>query len=142
METLKTSREIAASPEKVFSAFIDSSRLAKWWGPEGFTNTFEICEIKTGGKWKFIMHGPDGRDYPNESEFGEIILNKKFVVKHIAEPIFTATFSLRPIENGTLLEWVSEFENEDFVNSARDFLTTANEQNLDRLVDEILDFDK
>lgn len=29
------------------------------------------------------------------------------------------------------------FENDEFVNNAREFLTTANEQNIDKLVNEI-----
>jgi uncharacterized protein YndB with AHSA1/START domain len=41
--------------------------LSRWWGPAGFTNTFEVCEFKKGGRWSFVMHGPDGRNYPNES---------------------------------------------------------------------------
>ena len=46
-------------------AFSDPVRLARWWGPAGFTNTFTICEFKPGGQWSFTMHGPDGTNYPN-----------------------------------------------------------------------------
>lgn len=66
------SREIPATPEQVFAAFSDPVRLARWWGPAGFTNTFSVCEFRTGGRWSFVMHGPNGRDFPNESIFAEI----------------------------------------------------------------------
>ena len=46
---LKTFRTIPAAPKDVFAAFSDPERLARWWGPEGFTNTFNACEFKTGG---------------------------------------------------------------------------------------------
>ncbi len=138
MGSIVTSREIAATPEKVFAAMTTPNRLAKWWGPEGFTNTFEICQMKPGGKWKFVMHGPDGKDYPNESEFGEIKSPEKFVVKHTCEPFFTATFTLAPSKKGTQLLWVCDFENDKFLESMRSFLETANQQNLDRLVKEVL----
>lgn len=138
METLQTSRIIKAIPEDVFAAFTNEDRLAKWWGPEGFSCTFEVCDLRPGGKWTFTMHGPDGKDYPNESEFGEIDPPNKFVVKHVCEPVFTATFTLEAVEEGTLLVWTSEFENENFVKNARSFLETANEQNLDKLVREVL----
>ena len=73
MKTFQTSRTINASPELLFEAIAHAERLAKWWGPHGFTNTFNRFEFKPGGKWSFVMHGPDGTDYPNESEFLEII---------------------------------------------------------------------
>src|SRR5207253_34758 len=34
--------------------------------------TFNTCDFKPGGRWSFIMHGPDGRSYPNENVFAEI----------------------------------------------------------------------
>src|SRR4029450_11050374 len=64
--TFQASRKIAAPPSCVFAAFEDSARLAVWWGPAGFTNTFKTYEFKPGGKWSFTMHGPDGKNYPNE----------------------------------------------------------------------------
>ena len=72
MSTFKTSRAFAAAPEAVFAAFAAPERLATWWGPDGFRNTFETFEFKPGGQWRFIMHGPDGTDYPNESRFTQI----------------------------------------------------------------------
>ena len=45
----------------------------QWWGPNGFTNTFHEFDLRPGGAWRFIMHGPDGTDYPNESVFVEVV---------------------------------------------------------------------
>jgi hypothetical protein len=69
---LSTARVLSASPAQVFAAFAQAERLAQWWGPEGFTNTFTQFEFKPGGRWVFVMHGPDGASYPNESVFREI----------------------------------------------------------------------
>ena len=137
MEILETSREILASPEQVFAAMTNPERLTRWWGPKGFTNSFEICEIKPGGKWLFTMHGPDGKDYKNVSEFGEIIPHQKLVVKHLCKPFFTAIFTLEQTNKGTLIKWVSQFESKEFVDNAREFLKKANEENIDRLVEEV-----
>jgi uncharacterized protein YndB with AHSA1/START domain len=46
--------------------------LGKWWGPNGFTTTTSAFEFRAGGAWRFIMHGPDGRDYENHVTFDEI----------------------------------------------------------------------
>ena len=51
MMAFKTSRDIPASKTEIFAAFINSERLAKWWGPAGFTNTFKKFEFIPGGKW-------------------------------------------------------------------------------------------
>lgn len=136
--TIKNSREIHASVPEVFAAFSDPVRLAKWWGPSGFTNTFHRCEFKDGGRWSFIMHGPDGKNYPNESVFVKIEQPSKIVIHHVCEPIFLLTVTLSPTAQGTLISWLGEFDNEQFLNNARQFLTNANEQNFDRLTAEVL----
>lgn len=66
MSTLKTSRIINANPEDIFSAISSPDRLARWWGPEGFTSTFDTFEFKHEGRWVFTMHGPDGKIIPTK----------------------------------------------------------------------------
>jgi uncharacterized protein YndB with AHSA1/START domain len=63
---------LSAPPRDVFAAFEQPDRLARWWGPKDFTNTFERFEFTPGGRWVFAMHGPNGASYPNESVFREI----------------------------------------------------------------------
>ena len=58
MSVLRSSREIPATPQAVFAAFQDPTRLARWWGPNGNTNTFHRFEFRDGGSWLFTMHGP------------------------------------------------------------------------------------
>ena len=106
MTTFSTSREISESPEKVFAAISEPERLARWWGPAGFTNTFSICEFRKSGRWSFVMHGPDGSHYANESEFVEIEAPQKVVIRHASEPRFRLTISLSQSAVGTLVSWV------------------------------------
>lgn len=49
-----TRRILPDSPQQVFDAFAQAEVLARWWGPNGFTNTFELFEFKPGGRWKFV----------------------------------------------------------------------------------------
>src|SRR4051812_27530583 len=79
------SRLIDAPQERVFQAFADPARLARWWGPNGFTSTFEVFEFRAGGMWRFVMHGPDGTDYPNESVFVEVAACERVVFEHLSE---------------------------------------------------------
>jgi uncharacterized protein YndB with AHSA1/START domain len=138
MTSFRTSRQIAASPEQVFAAFSDPARLARWWGPEGFTNTFDVCELRPGGRWSFVMHGPDGGNYQNESVFVEIEPSRKVVVQHESEPRFRLTIELVPSGDGTSVSWAQAFESADVASRIEHIVVPANEQNLDRLSAEVL----
>jgi len=59
------SRLFDAPREVVFDAWTDPRQIAAWWGPDGFTNTIQEMDVRPGGVWRFVMHGPDGVDYPN-----------------------------------------------------------------------------
>lgn len=137
--SFQTSRVIAAHPASVFAAFKDSARLARWWGPAGFTNTFKTCEFQPGGKWSYIMRGPDGKEYPNESVFHEIEPAKRIVISHLSQPRYLLTILLEPAENGgTLVHWDQEFEKPKVAQGIAHIVIPANEQNLDRLSVEVL----
>lgn len=139
MLTFATSRDIPAKPEQVFAAFSASERLARWWGPAGFTNTFRACEFKKGGRWSFTMHGPNGSNYPNESVFAEIVPPAKIAIQHVSEPRFLLTVTLKPsATGGTVVSWLQAFENADVARQIESIVVPANEQNLDRLTAEVL----
>lgn len=137
MPDFHNQRTLTATPAQVFACLRDPKRLARWWGPEGFTNTFDVFEFVPGGRWVFTMHGPDGKDYPNESTFGTLEENTLVVVHHVVEPRFVLEIALNPDGEGTRLEWRMDFENKDFARNLKDFLHSANEQNLDRLEAEL-----
>jgi uncharacterized protein YndB with AHSA1/START domain len=138
MTTFRTSREISATPDEVFAAISDPDRLARWWGPAGFTNTFSLCEFKVGGRWSFVMHGPNGANYPNENRFTEIVAPQKVVVQHLSAPKFHLTIALAPSATGTLLTWAQAFESDEVARRVESIVVPANEQNLDRLSAEVL----
>ncbi len=137
MTKFQSSREIPATPEHVFAAFSDPERHARWWGPAGFTNTFKEHEFKPGGRWLFTMHGPDGKNYPNESVFEEIIPAQKIVIHHIANPRYLLTIELSASTKGTLVTWTQVFENEQVAKGIQHIVAPANEQNLDKLTVEV-----
>ena len=130
---LSTERLLTYSPRQIFAAFEQPECLAEWWGPNGFRSTFEQFEFKPGGRWVFVMHGPNGGDYPNESVFREIQPDSKIVIGHVCEPRFTLTVTLTARGEKTLLTWVQEFESSEVAARLRPICEPANEQNLDRL---------
>ena len=134
---LVTSRVIEAPREQVFAAFADPERLARWWGPEGFTNTFQEFDLRPGGQWRFVMHGPSGGDYKNESVFREVVRPERIVFDHVSPPRFTMTIWLAAEAGRTRVTWHQRFPTAAECDKVRGFAPTANEQNLDRLAAEV-----
>jgi uncharacterized protein YndB with AHSA1/START domain len=130
---VSTERLLPADPRTVFAAFEHPDRLARWWGPSGFTNTFEQFEFKPGGRWIFVMHGPNGANYANESVFREIQPDSRIVIEHVVQPRYTLTVTLTARGDQTHLAWVQEFEGAEVAEKLRRVVEPANEQNLDRL---------
>lgn len=130
---IRNERTLSASPRAVFAAFENPQRLAEWWGPNGFRNTFEQFDFKPGGRWAFVMHGPNGADYANESRFGAIEPNAMIVIEHVSAPQFTLTVTLTARDDKTHLVWAQDFINPEMAERMRPLCETANEQNLDRL---------
>jgi len=53
-----------------------------WWGPQGFSTTIEEMDVRPGGVWKQIMHGPDGADYPGKSIFTAVVKPERLSFTH------------------------------------------------------------
>lgn len=133
MTTFSTSRQFAASPSAVFAAIQNPERLARWWGPNGFTNVFEVFNFEAGGDWVFNMIGPDGTIYHNTSVFETITLDREVVIRHCCAPFFQLNITLTPSSIGTHLQWDQTFDNDAVAAAVRHIVEPANEQNLDRL---------
>ena len=79
----------------VFKAWTDPKHLAHWWGLNGFSITTYEMDFKPGGVWRFVMHGPDGRDYQNKNVYVEIAEPERLVYRHVSEPQFTNDCDVR-----------------------------------------------
>lgn len=131
--TLSTSRTLPFTPEAIYAAFASPTLLAAWWGPDGFSNTFDVFEFVPGGRWVFTMHGPDGKNYANSSFFAALEAGRKVVVRHDCAPLFTLTVELQPVAGGTLLTWDQAFDDAATAQAVKAIVGDANEQNLNRL---------
>jgi len=130
-----TSRVIDAPRPRVFRAFSDPSRLAHWWGPAGFTNTFEAFDLRPGGLWRFVMHGPDGTNHPNESVFVDVVEPEYVIFDHVSGHHFRMTITFTADGEKTLVGWRQVFDTAEERERIAAFVIPANEQNLDRLAE-------
>lgn len=110
------SRKLNAPVELVWELWTEPEHIAKWWGPNGFTNTISTMDVIPGGEWNLVMHGPDGKDYLNKSIFKEIIPHKRIVYEHISYPRLVATIDFEEQGEQTLISWHMLFESaEQFI---------------------------
>ena len=75
-------RLIGAPRELVFEAWTDIRHLGNWWGPRGFSTTTHEYDFRPGGMWRFVMHGPNGMDFPNWIAYEEIVPPERLVYSH------------------------------------------------------------
>jgi len=129
------SRMLNAPVELVWEAWTKPEHIAKWWGPNGFTNTIDTMDVRPGGEFNLVMHGPDGTDYKNKSIFKEIIPYKKIVFEHISSPGFVATIDFEEQGDQTFIRWHMLFETaEQFIQVVKTFKADEGlKQNVEKL---------
>jgi len=94
----------------VWDAWVEPKQVAQWWGPRGFTITNHSKDVRTGGHWKYIMHGPDGVDYPNMTQYLEVEKYSHMVYDHGGNddqpPVFRASVKFIDLNGKTRMEMI------------------------------------
>lgn len=115
-------RILNAPVELVWEVWTNADHIKNWWGPNGFTNSISKMDLKPGGEWNLVMHGPDGKDYKNKSLFKEIVKHKKIAYQHVSGPKFTATIEFEKKGTQTHLKWHMLFATkEEFIQTVKTF---------------------
>lgn len=129
-----SSRIVEASRELVFRAWSEPEHLKNWWGPNGFSNTFTEFDFRVGGKWEFIMHGPDKGNYPNKCEFIKIEVPSLIAWKRYSKPLFKIVATFEEISNEqTKILFRMVFDTAEECNKLKAFVVDKNEENFDKL---------
>src|SRR5690348_5248787 len=116
------SRVIDAPRELVFEAFTEVRHLSRWWGPEGFTTTTQSFEFHVRGEWIFVLHGPDGTDYPEWITWTEISPPARIALLHgefRADPnAFESVLTFEPDGAATRIEMRTVFPTKELRDDA------------------------
>ncbi len=88
---IAATRVFDAPRDVVWRMWTHPDQIAQWWGPTGFTNSIDSMDVRRGGRWTFVMHGPDGRDYDNEMWYTEVVEPARIAYDHITGPKFHTT---------------------------------------------------
>src|ERR1700734_1132647 len=81
-----TTRLFDAPRDLVFQAWTDPKHIVHWWGPNGFSITMHEMNVKPGGQWRFVMHGPDGTDFKNDKVYIEVVRPSRLVFEQVTGP--------------------------------------------------------
>ena len=78
---LELTRILNAPRELVFKVWTDPAYLKHWWGPRGFTLPEYTADLRPGGAFRYVMRGPDGRDYASQGVFVELVPPERLVTR-------------------------------------------------------------
>lgn len=98
-DEIRLVRVYDAPLDAVWAAWTVPEAIAQWWGPRGFTLTTHSRDLRAGGHWHYTMHGPDGTDYENTTQYLDVVARERLVYDHGGHadrpPLFrvTALFS-------------------------------------------------
>jgi uncharacterized protein YndB with AHSA1/START domain len=101
---LINSRIVDAPAELVWKAMTEAKNVVNWWGPVGFSTTIKQMDVRPGGVWEHVMHGPDGTDYPNRSVFKEVVEPHRLAYSCSGSKVggpgveFESTWTFEPVE--------------------------------------------
>ncbi len=104
--TILATVEIAAPPERVFTALTSADDVVKWWGSaDTYRTTAWSMPTKPGAPWNASGVGADGTAFSVEGEVVLVDAPRKLVWTWRApwdgNQTTTITYSLEPIDGGT-----------------------------------------
>jgi uncharacterized protein YndB with AHSA1/START domain len=133
-----TTRIFNAPRALVYKAWTDPDHLKNWWGPKGFTNTFDTFDLRVGGKWIFTMHGPEKGNYRNECTFAVIREPELLIWDRRSKPLFQVEVTFEELgENETKVIFKQKFKTVEECDKIKKFTVGKNDENMDKLENEL-----
>ena len=122
----------------MWEVFTQPKHLVSWWGPTGFTTTNESMEVKVGGRWKFVMHGPDGTNFPDLVTYLDVARPERLVYRHGSqdeadEDQFYVTITFEAVGEKTRLTLRQLHKSAAQATEVRKYAVEGGNQTLDRL---------
>ncbi len=137
---ISLTRVYDAPLQSVWDAWTIPSEVAQWWGPRGFTLTTHSHDLRTGGHWHYTMHGPDGVDYENTTQYIEVEPLQRMIYDHGGHkdrpPLFRVTALFTERGGRTQLDMSMAFDTPEIAAEMRGFIRKAGgEATWDRLAE-------
>lgn len=118
--TMTLTAEVAASVDRLWSAFTDPRQLERFWGPPGYPAAFTEFDLSVGGRVRYRMTSPKGEQYHGVWEFLEVDEPRSFTaLDSFADadgrilpdlPTSRMVFSFEPTATGARLRNTTYFD--------------------------------
>ncbi len=126
---IRIARIYDAPVRAVWNAWTDPEQVAQWWGPRGFTLTTHSKDLRPGGHWNYTMHGPDGVDYSNTTQYFVVEECAKLVYDHggsdVRPPLFRVSVEFAEIDGKTRMEMSMTLATPEAAAETRKFIKKA-----------------
>jgi uncharacterized protein YndB with AHSA1/START domain len=127
---IRLTRVYDAPVAAVWDAWTDLKQVAQWWGPRGFTITTKSKDLRAGGHWDYIMHGLDGKDWPNYARYHEVVPHERLVYDHgassaDAKPLFHVVAEFRDLGGKTQFDMCMTLATAEAAQQTRQFIKAA-----------------
>ena len=143
---LVVERTCDAPRELVWQAFTEVKHLDQWWGPNGFRNATSAMKLEVGGTWRYVMHGPDGKDWQNWIRYQEVSKPERLVYDHggeTDEPAFHVTITFTALGKKTKVTMASVFPTAEALQAVLKFgVVEGGKQTLARLAGHLLHLER
>jgi uncharacterized protein YndB with AHSA1/START domain len=77
--SLTLKRRLNAPPAKVYAAWTEPTKIARWFGPQGAETLRAETDVRVGGRFRVIFRGPDGEQHDVSGVYREVVPNEKLV---------------------------------------------------------------
>ena len=118
--SLTLKRRLNAIPEKVYAAWTDPEKIARWFGPAQVRagSVQASIDLRVGGRYRISFEGGDGEYFQVDGVYREVVPNARIAFSwawhSTPERESQVTVSLQPDGSGTLLT----LHHEQFFNEA------------------------
>ncbi len=85
--TIHIERVFDAPREQVFALFTDPELIPEWWGPYGTTAIVDEMDVRTGGRWRFVLRNSDGSESGFRGAYREVTPPERIVQTFEWEPM-------------------------------------------------------
>jgi len=116
--SLTLKRRLNAAPEKVYAAWTDPAKIAKWFGPDSGPVLRAETDVRVGGRYTVVFNTESGEEHHVSGVYREVVPNQKLAFtwawRSMPERESFVTILIKADGGGSLLTLIHEqFFDED-----------------------------
>jgi uncharacterized protein YndB with AHSA1/START domain len=110
--SLTLKRRLNAAPEKVYAAWTDPAKIAKWFGPDSGPVLRAETDVRVGGRYTVVFNTESGEEHHVSGVYREVVPNQKLAFtwawRSMPERESFVTILIKADGGGSLLTLIHE----------------------------------